>query len=154
MKIDKNVAALLNKQAYTVEVQYQHSKGSGSAYRYVTDIPSVAVGDFVLVPTRAMAEYAGTDCDRQIEPGVRLSVARVVAVHESVLTEIDDPIEYSWVISVLDVSNYFATKKRNEELMAIIKESYVNNIRASFSQQIFAGLTDEGKARLLTLLPS
>ena len=153
MKIDRNVAALLNPKAYTVEVQYQNGLGAGHpAYRYVTDLPDIAVGMYVIVPTSLNNHTK--DNALLIEPAVRLSIALVTAVHTTVITELDDDIEYKWVINWVDVDNYWLTQKKNDELLSIIKESYVANMRSTFAQQVLGNLSDDGKARLQKLLGS
>jgi hypothetical protein len=159
MAMDKNIAALLNTNAYTVGVQFQHSLGKDfSEYTYVTDLPreESLIGSMVLVPTkiRPGSQYnvEKQDSTMLLEAGVRMSIAIVTRVDSEVVIEPDDNIEYAWVISKLDTSNYWTTKLRNKEIIALVQEAYTKNLRRSFAQQVLGTLGDETQQRIKTLL--
>jgi hypothetical protein len=182
MARDKNIAALLNEKAYTVGVQFQHSLGKEFAeYTFVTDLPvarishtsekvddalvitptmhpGIAIGGLVLVPTkmRKGSQYDNEKVDSTmlLEAGIRMSVAVITRVDQEVVIQPDDNTEYSWVISSLAVDNYWLTKQRNAEVVALVQEAYTKNLRRTFAQQILSGLSDETASRIKLLLSS
>jgi hypothetical protein len=147
MAVDKNVAALLNEKARTIQVQFQYLRGKKfQAYTYVTDLPiavrladsgeadspalwseGLKVGSKVLVPTgiRTNNKYVGDEPGSVmlLEPGVRMSVAIVTGIDDCVAIQPEDYIAYKWVICEIDVSNYFATKQRNKELTDLVQDA-------------------------------
>jgi hypothetical protein len=176
MALDKNLAALLNENARTVQVQFQHALGETfQAYTYVTDLPispvtaeggqtkGLVIGSKVLVPTKIAK--ADTPASRYnppyntdptstmlLEPGVRISVAIITGIDECVKIEPEDDKTYGWVIGELDVSNYFKTKERNETIIALVQEQYTQNLRRSFANTILAGLGDDARGKVQMLL--
>ena len=161
MALDKNIAALLNENAFTVAVQFQHSLGKEfSEYSYVTDLPrnSLALGDMVLVPTKIRSgtkyDTDKVDSTMLLEPGVRMSIAIITRIDEEVVIEPDDNTEYNWVITKVDVSNYAATKKRNAEIIGLVQEAYTKNLRRTFAQQILGGLAGDTADRVRLLIGS
>lgn len=169
MSLDKNIAALLNEKAYTVGVQFQHSLGREfSEYTYVTDLPlmrddghgisegEIALGRMALVPTKirpgSKYDVDKNDSTMLLEAGVRMSVAVITRIDSEVVIQPDDDIEYSWVISTIDTDNYWNTKTRNAEIVALVQDAYTKNLRRSFAQQVLGSLSDETSARINLLL--
>lgn len=164
---EKNIAALLDKAAYTIRVQYQHSDGE-QTYTYICNLPDISTGDFVVVPTTLKESaykpekvYYSRDelvtaqlakDARRILKGQRLSIARVVDIDEHVDIQPDDSIEYKWVVSKVDLSAYDALLARNKDITDAVQTAYQRNIRKSFAERILGELPDDDKAKLLQLL--
>ena len=157
MALDKNLAALLNENARTIQVQFQHSLGEAcQQYTYVTDLPisvvtgeggqtaGLVIGSKVLVPTKIKAggryDNADPNSHMLLALGVCMSVAVVTGIDDCVKIQPDEDISYSWVICRIDTSNYFETIKRNDAIVALVQESYTQNLRKTFAQKILAEL--------------
>ena len=173
--MDKNIAALLDTNAVTIQVTYQFSQ-SGD-YTYICNIPGVQVGDYVVVPTTQKAEYnqvptarkpnyRGTKAptvdsfmetindpeDAMLTMTDRLSIAVVSSVDKSVEIEPDDSIAYKWVIAKLDLQGYADTLARNKKILTACASAYKKNIRKSFAERILGEMEGEEKDSLLKLL--
>lgn len=192
MAAEKNIAAFLDKSAYTVTVVYQFSNSNGQApkrlsaiddasdepsgYDYITNIPGIQPGDFVIVPTTPERGYqdvkrvavptelqeliSATDANESIvdlsaqtyEFADRLSVARVIRVHKDVTAEPNSDIKYKWVISRVDLLHYAKTMLRNAKLEATIQEAYKKSMRRSFADRILAELGADEQGEIKKLL--
>ena len=148
---EKNIAAMLDSMAFTLGVVYQHGN-EDNVYTYVCNLPEISTGDFVVVPTkvRPNEKYATmsdddsdetrgyrvtarlrADAARMLAPlkGTRLSIARVVRIDESVDIAPDDAIEYSWVISKVDLGKYNSLLERNKQITDAVQDAYKRNLR-------------------------
>lgn len=192
MAAEKNIAAFLDKTAYTVTVVYQFSNSTGqgskrlsaiddaddgpAGYDYITNIPGIQPGDFVVVPTTPERGYqdvkriavptelqeliSATDADSAVidmagqtyEFADRLSVARVLRVHKDVTAEPNSDIKYKWVISRVDLLHYAKTMLRNAKLEATIQEAYKKSMRRSFADRILAELGADEQGEIKKLL--
>lgn len=172
--MDKNIAAFLDTNAFTVAVRYQH--GNDDSYTYVSNDPTLKVGDWVTVPTKNR-DYAGTPATarkpvmRPVQGRMmniddiintdanttwimedRISVAQIVAIDEGVDIEPDSAIEYKWVIQKLDLAPYFALLDRNKQLQVTVADAYKRNLRKSFAERILGELDDAPRLKLASLL--
>lgn len=103
--MDRNLAAFLREDAYTIKVKFQKDSQDqyhDNEYTYVTNIPGIQFGDFVVVPYKSKNSNA-----------VRLSVAIVSEVHNDVDIEPNADIQYSGVTSRIDMQ---ASLKLAEEM--------------------------------------
>ncbi len=156
--MDKNLAAFLDENAYTVKVKFP--TGQGKHYTYVTNIPGLMVGQLVLVPAvlnAAVADFAGmADSETLPEIGVdyRIGVATIVEVHTNVEIQPNADIQYGWVAGVVSLEAYYDLLKRNKEITRVAHAAYQVNIRRSFAQQILAGMDPDSQARLSNLIGS
>jgi hypothetical protein len=164
---EKNIAALLDKAAYTVQVRYQHSD-SEHLYTYICNLPELTTGDFVVVPTTVkesaykpektflpQEEFVTAQLAkdaRRILKGQRLSIACVVAIDEHVDIQPDDVTEYKWVVSKVDLAVYDALLARNKQIIDAVQTAYQRNIRKSFADRILGELPETDKTKLLKLL--
>lgn len=138
--MDLNLAAFLRQGAYTIKVQYQHMSSS-AAYTYVSNLPGLAVDDYVLVQTRDKA--AGT---------VRFSVARIVEVHPNVQITPNSDTKYSWVVQKLDTTTFDTLTKENEAIESLYAKAYQENIRQGYANQILNSLSESDQASMKLLL--
>lgn len=191
MATEKNIAAFLDKTAYTVTVVYQFSSSGQvpkrlsniddaldepSGYDYITNIPGIQQGDFVIVPTTPERGYqdvkrvavpaelqeliSATGADNAVcamegqtyEFADRLSVARVIRVHKDVTAEPNSDIKYKWVVSRVDLMHYAKTMLRNAKLEATIQEAYKKSMRRSFADRILAELGADEQGEIKKLL--
>lgn len=156
--MDKNLAAFLDENAYTVKVKFP--TGQGKSYTYVTNIPGLMVGQLVLVPaltTAAVADFSHLEDDDDLpEVGVdfRIGVATVVEVHSSVEIQPNADTKYGWVAGLVDLGPYYDLLQRNKEITKVAHAAYQVNIRRSFAQQILAGMDPDSQARLSNLIGS
>ena len=138
--MDLNLAAFLRQGAYTIKVQYQHT-GSSAAHTYVSNLPGLAVDDYVLVQARDKS--MGT---------LRFSVARIVEVHSSVQITPNSDIKYSWVIQKLDMTTFDTLTKENEAIESLYAKAYQENIRHGYANQILNSLSESDQASMKLLL--
>jgi hypothetical protein len=164
---EKNIAAMLDTMAFTIGGVYQHSSGE-TADTYVCNLPEISTGDFVVVPTKLRvdknAQMYAMPCDeritpqlrkdaaRMIESGSRLSIARVVRIDQNVDIEPNDEIEYSWVISKVDLTKYSDLIERNKQITDAVQDAYKRNLRKSFAERVLGELPQEDQQNLLKLL--
>ena len=172
---EKNIAALLDSKAYTIQVVYQHDSTGNSTYTYICNLPEISTGDYVVVPTRiravqlktekyssreeamenaAMAQRLRDEAKEMqaVLAGQRLTIARVTSVDEHVDIEPDDALEYSWVIAKVDLTAYTALLARNKQITDAVQGAYQRNIRRSFAERVLGELAGEDKDNLLKLL--
>ena len=148
---EKNIAAMLDSIAFTIGVVYQHG-GEGKVYTYVCNLPEISTGDFVVVPAKVRSSEKYTamsdddpdetvgyrvtarlraDAAHMLAPlkGARLRIARVVRIDESVDIAPDDAIEYSWVISKVDLGKYNSLLELNKQITDAVQDAYKRNLR-------------------------
>ena len=162
--MDKNLVAFLDEQAYTIDVQFT---SAGKLYKYVTNLPGIELGSFVIIPVgevelaaiaaadntrRALAiarnevlDAFGVDVDPTLVPSPTISsssikVAQVVGVHDGVKIEPNETIQYKWVIAKVDFTYFTDLCKRNYELQKLTEDAYKRNLRKSFAERIMGEL--------------
>ena len=162
--MDKNLVAFLDEQAYTIDVQFT---ATGKLYKYVTNLPAIELGSFVIIPInkiilttltdddntrRALAlahkevlDAFGVEPDPTLVPSPtfssgRIKVAQVVGVHDGVKIEPNEPIQYAWVIAKVDFTYFTDLCKRNYELQKLTEDAYKRNLRKSFAERIMGEL--------------
>ena len=172
--MDKNIAAFLDQSAYTILVQFQAEQGArGSNYKYVTNLPGLAVGDWLVVPVTSnrqqvplrspvsakmqtvddvmdMVTYA-EDEDAPVHAGT-FECVRVVAIHDTVDIEPNAPKEYKWVVCKLDLEAYGALFVRNKKIASATTAAYRKSMQRSFADRILGDMDAEAKDNLLKLL--
>ena len=158
--MDKNIAAFLDKNAYTVSVAFTpaHTK-SRKKYTYVCNIPDVQVGDWVVVDA---PDFEGDN--QLVMPEINVNVdsfmvikgipkmVLVTAVDKDVSIEPNSDIAHGWVISKLDMTAYRETIKRNSQITTLVADAYKVSMRRSFADQILGCMEADGKDKLLALL--
>lgn len=134
--MDRNIAALLRADAFSLRVRFQNGT---TLYTYISSFPCKP-GDMVVVPV------AG----REEAPHIR--IAEVMEVDPEVVVEPNADIRYSWVIDVLDLERYNENIKRNAEIELTLANAYRSNLRKSFADQLLATVDDASRAALTKLL--
>ena len=174
--MDKNLVAFLDEQAYTIDVQFT---STGKPYKYVTNIPAIKLGDFVIIPVGefelasiAAAENArraraivhnevldtfGVEVDPTLVPSPIFSsnnvkIAQVVGVHDGVKIEPNESIQYAWVIGKVDFTYFSELCKRNSELQRLTEDAYKRNLRKSFAERIMGELGSEEVEKIKALV--
>lgn len=162
--MDKNLVAFLDEQAYTIDVQFTPT---GKLYKYVTNIPDIKLGTFVIIPvgeiellrilnsrntrrTRASAHKEVLDAfGVEVDPTLVLSptfpcnnvkIVQVVGVHDRVKIEPNESIQYKWVIAKVDFTYFVDLCKRNSELQRLTEDAYKRNPRKSVAERIMGEL--------------
>lgn len=153
--MDKNLAAFIREDATTVGVRFFQEpwnrkdsdvnmtllgvedvdiKLSGKEYTYISSIP-LEVDNLVIV-------YAlGTP-----------KVAVVTRVDESLIISPKDTIEYKWVVSKVDLSDYLKNIEKNKVITDLVKTAYRKNVKEQFKDLVLAGLDNKNKKALQNLL--
>jgi hypothetical protein len=151
--MDKNIAALLREDARTVRVVFESvasdfdedeptnpaSPSRTSArrgrpfYTYVTDLTLVK-NDTVIV-----------------EAGDAIRMAYVVEVDDEVCIEPNSTTQIKWVIDKIDMAAHAARVLRNQAIESAVSDSYRQNLRRGFRQQMLAGVDDAQRATILQL---
>lgn len=156
--MDKNIAALLNEEAFTIKVRFvdpsftqedQQRKpaslnlGMTSAdamlqgrlsqreYTYVATDRFIVVGDFVVVPTRDL-----------------FHVAYVSSVDEDLDIEPNETVEYKWVVSKLDLEDYKSRMEKVRDIKKTLSVAYKQNTRKQFASLLISSLDEETRVRL------
>ena len=132
--MEKNIAALLRTDAYTVHVSFNVQVGGGTTYCYVSNLP-LQVNDLVVVKTKTT-----------------LDVARVEAIDPTVSIAPNSGITYSWVVAKVDMTECAKNLTRNQEIEATVADAYRRNLQRSFAQQILLAVLPEDQERLQKLL--
>lgn len=161
--MDKNIAAFLDKSAYTVNVAFTQSgpntpKGR-KKYTYICNIPDVKVGDWIVVDApdfdgdnqSAMPDINSTVDSFTLIKGIPKMVL-VTSVDQDVSIEPNSATTYGWVISKLDMTAYRETLQRNSQITSLVADAYKASMRRSFADQILGCMEDDGKTKLLALL--
>ena len=142
--MDKNLAAFLREDAYTVKVKFQKDSQDqyhDNEYTYVTNIPGIAFGDFVVVPYKSRNSNA-----------VRLSVAIVSEVHNDVDIEPNSDIQYAWVTSRIDMQASIKLAEENETITKQLAKAYRTNARRSFAQSVLEAADNDTKLLISGIL--
>lgn len=174
--MDKNLVAFLDEQAYTIDVQFSPN---GKLYKYVTNIPAIELGTFVIIPvgeielasiaaavntrrSRAIAhnevlEAFGVEVDPTLVPSPtdssnNVKIAQVVGVHDEVKIEPNESIQYKWVIAKVDFTYFVGLCKRNSELQRLTEDAYKRNLRKSFAERIMGELGSEEVEKIKALV--
>lgn len=166
--MDKNIAAFLDNNAYTVTVVFK-AGNSGSVpkkYVYVCNIPCVKVGDWIVVdapdfenqvaqlrnglmPTQNIDDYMNT---QPMQMAGIPKLVLVVGVDKDVNIQPNSDIAYGWVVSTLDLTSYRETLQRNSQITTLVADAYKASMRRSFADHILGCLEADGKDKLLALL--
>lgn len=166
--MDKNLAAFLDPAAYTIAVNFQKTDGSfaGKDYHYVTNIPNLKVGDWVVVNTNVggstiplnvpvdmqdVEDVLKLPADYLVLYGM-LNVVRVTEVHTEVAIQPASDKEYRWVIAKVELEQFVATAQRNKQITALATAAYTRNLRRSFADRIMGDMSLEDRAQLQNLL--
>lgn len=142
--MDKNLAAFLREDAYTIKVKFQKDSQDqyhDNEYTYVTNIPGIASGDFVVVPYKSRNTNA-----------VRLSVAIVSDVHNDVDIEPNSDIQYAWVTSRIDMQASIKLAEENETITKQLAKAYRTNARRSFAQSVLEAADNDTKLLISGIL--
>jgi len=143
--MDKNIAAMLDQSAYTINVRYQHDESDGKPLTYVTNIQGIQAGDIVLVPTANRQPKAWLEGAMAGLHPLRATVAVVVSVDEDVMIEPNSDIKYHWVASKLDLTTYRQLMDRNAQVEQVIGASYKANVRRAFANEMLNCLPAEAR---------
>ena len=162
--MDKNLVAFLDEQAYTIDVQFT---ATGKLYKYVTNLPGIELGSFVIIPVgevelsaiaaadntrlaraithKEVLDAFDVDPDPTLVPSPTFSsssikVAQVVGVHDGVKIEPNETTQYKWVIAKVDFTYYTDLCSRNSELQRLTEDAYKRNLRKSFAERIMGEL--------------
>ena len=166
--MDKNIVALLDATAYTVKVYFkpqEYSSGKKgmqqSQYKYVSNIPGIKVGDWVVVDAPDYDDY-GQAYDNAVTSdldGLKIcpfqgvpKLVRVCAVDATCDIEPNADKKYKWIIAKLDLTSYMTTLQRNSQIAGMIAESYKVTMRRSFADSIIGGLEHDKRVALMQLL--
>ena len=154
---EKNLAAFLRDDTFTIGIRYiQDNRNvvnnsipftllgadttfdlSNKVYTYICDIPNTKEGDLVVVYAVGIPK-----------------TAIVVRVDETVLIQPNDPVEYKWVVSRINMDDYMENLKKNNEVLQIVSNNYRKNVKASLREMIYNSMDEEGKKKIQEALPS
>lgn len=171
--MDKNIAAFLDDKAYTISVVFQRDADSPYAgkeakeYSYVTNIPGICVGDWVVVPTsvgsqnivlptglctvdEVMAAPA-TSMKTHVHRG-QLQVVRVTNVDTTVEIAPNDSKLCAWVVGKVDLLAYSQLMDRNTQITAATTKAYRKSMQRSFADRILGDMDAADKDGLMKLL--
>ena len=152
--MEKNLAAFLREDTKTVGVRFikdlfanyanyqQTLLGEDSnpiqlsirEYTYVTDIP-LEVGDNVIVFAQDIPK-----------------LVIVTRVDDRLNINPKDTVEYKWVVSKVDYSNYNNNIAKNQDIKDLVIESYKKNVKNQFKDMVLAGLDAKNKKALTNIL--
>jgi hypothetical protein len=139
--MDKNIVAFLREDAYTVEVAFRAEKElDPKTWKYVTNIPGLKVGDYVVVPYQA-----------KLAANTRLAVAEVVIVHTDVEIAPNEDIQYRWVTDVVDTAAALRRAEENDLIAKELAKSYQSNLRRSYAQTLLGNMDTEARERILAI---
>lgn len=155
---EKNLAAFLRDDTFTVGVRFIMDTRnpdsplrapftllgtdnsfdlSAKVYTYICDIPNTKEGDLVVVYAVGIPK-----------------TAVIVRVDETVLIQPNDPVEYKWVVSRINMDDYMENLKKNNEVLQIVRNNYRKNVKASLREMIYNSMDEGGKKLLQDALPS
>jgi hypothetical protein len=171
--MDKNIAAFLDDKAYTIAVTFQPSNdapyqnGAQKEYTYVTNIPGIKVGDWVVVPTSVGSQNIvlptematieevlsapATSIKTHVHRG-QLQVVRVTGVDTTVEIAPNDSKLYAWVVSKVDLLAYSQLMDRNTQITAATTKAYRRSMQRSFADRILGDMDQADKDGLMKLL--
>lgn len=129
--MDKNIAALLRNDTYTVEVRL----GSSKSYTYVSNI-FLEKDDLVVV--------------EQLDGGYALGV--VTSVDKDLLISPNSDREYAWVAHKVDLSAHKENKAANKTIEDTMADAHRQHLRRGFAASVLAALPDEQRQALAGVL--
>lgn len=135
--MDKNIAALLKEDTYTVAVTFDANdtgpdggpsqRKNTRPYTFVCDIKGLQVNDTVIVDT-----VNG------------FKVGTVIKLDDDLRIEPNSEIKYRWVVQKIEIDEFQQKQAKLEELELLLAQSYQANLRRSFAQSVLANLPDDG----------
>lgn len=134
--MDKNISAFLRTDAYTVNCTFQ---GQSKSYAYISTIPGIVAGDLLVV------EYTGRE-------GNRFSIVKVDSVDAHLEIQPNSEIEYKYVISKLDMTDYDKLLSDNQTLARTLGKAYAENMRRSFAAALMSSLGEADKLAITNIL--
>lgn len=146
--MDKNIAALMRRDARTVHVVFRSNSESNCGwgtkrYTYVSHL-ELQPGDQVIVPMGY-----GT---KELEQSSVTTIAWVKAVDDTVKIEPNSDITYKWVISKIDMTAHEANMQHNMDIEAMVADAYRESLRASFSTRVLEFMDADKRAAVTKLL--
>ena len=149
---EKNIAALLDEQAHTVQVAFT-TDAEALHYTYVTDL-DLTVGDVVVVPVPVRIIPTRKEDIRRVlaDKNVCLKLAVVQAVDKTVDIPANDDKEYAWVIAKVDTTAHAEKMERNRQIERAVAQAYQRSLRKSFAERILGELAEDDRVSLLKLL--
>ncbi len=138
-----NALAVLLPNTYVVSCTFTEGRSKGS-YDYLTDIPGIGCGDYVVVVAPDFAA-AVQGHDAAYAPAAKVpKTVKVVEIHSLDDVDVTGDKQYSWVLQAVDMA---AHAKRAEEILRLqsaINERKAQNARTQLTQQlhILLGTTD------------
>lgn len=129
--MDKNIAALLRNDTFTVEVKH----GSNKSYTYVSNI-FLERDDLVVV--------------EQLDGGYALGV--VTAVDKDLLISPNSDREYAWVVSKVDLTAHKVNRANNKTIEDTMADAHRQHLRRGFAASVLAALPDEQRQALAGVL--
>lgn len=170
--MDKNIAAFLDTSAYTIQVVFQKDSdtpysSTAKEYTYVTNIPGIKIGDWVVVPTAVgsqnivLPSELGTIDEVLAQPATsmkahvhrgQLQVVRVVGVDSTVELAPNDSKTYGWVVNEVDLLGYAKLQDRNTQIIAATTKAYRKSMQRSFADRILGDMDQSDKDGLMKLL--
>lgn len=130
--MDKNIAALLRNDTFTVEVKHS---GSNKSYTYVSNI-FLERDDLVVV--------------EQLDGGYALGV--VTVVDKDLLISPNSDREYAWVVSKVDLTAHKVNKANNKTIEDTMADAHRQHLRRGFAASVLAALPDEQRQALAGVL--
>lgn len=168
--MDRNIAAFLDQSAYTIQAQFQADEGSigKKSYTYVTNIPGIKEGDWIIVPTSVgsnrialpttlesiddvLNSVPAETLKTHIHTG-RIEVVKVVGVDKTVDLEPNSSTQAKWVIGKVDLAAYAKLMARNDQIVAATTKAYRKSMQRSFADRILGDMDQSDKDGLLKLL--
>ena len=169
--MDKNIAAFLDTKAYTISVVFQRDSDGGlqgqKEYTYVTNIPGINAGDWVIVPTSVGSQSimlptdladiddvlgsVATSMKAHVHRG-QLQVVRVTHVDSTVDLAPNDTKACSWVVGKIDLLAYAQLMDRNTQITAATTAAYRKSMQRSFADRILGDMDQADKDGLMKLL--
>lgn len=172
--MDKNIASFLDDKAYTIQVvfqnngeQYDNGSKYPKEYTYVTNIPGIRAGDWVIVPTCVgnqtialptdlitidqVLEQPATTMKAHVHRG-QLQVVRVTGVDSTVEITPNDSKLYAWAISKVDLLAYSKLMDRNAQITNATTKAYRKSMQRSFADRILSDMDQADKDGLMKLL--
>lgn len=170
--MDKNIAAFLDDKAYTLAVVFQRDAESSGLirkeYTYVTNIPGILPGDWIIVPTSTgsqrimlptdmatiddvMASSPAETMKSHVHTG-KLEVVQVTSVDTACEIAPNDSKKFAWVIGKVDLADYARLMARNDQITAATTKAYRKSMQRSFADRILGDMDQSDKDGLMKLL--
>ena len=128
--MSKNIAALLDDKAYTVQVRFYNDNSlqlGAKAYTYVTNIEGLIPGSVVVVP---------------VNDTMTFKLATVASVHDGVELDFNDHIEYKWVVAQVNLTPYLDLLERNAKIAKSVRGIQKRRAREAFRQEMLLMLPE------------